>query len=482
MSLSLEFSKQTKKIPPGPRGLPLVGSLPLLGKQLHITLNQLSKQYGSVFQLRAGRRTVVALNGLEAIKEALVKQQEAFNSRADFDLFQKPAEGGLLETKNGEPWRKHREIASQVMHTFVVSKSALIQNHVMEEAADLANIFLNYGCQPFDPDLYMPLATLGIMHRVMFGSKCNPENPEFAATAHILKRFPHATLNRVKLEFMPKIVLPFFVLSHLKSFSDFYKVIATVHKYVAKNVEQHRDSFDSENIRDMADALLKATNELTNSDRDDLGLSENDIVRGTLVQFTGAGTEPACLQLTWALLYMIAYPDIQSKIQQELDEVVGREQQPCLAHRAHLPFTEACVNEIYRHSSAGPIPLTYTTITDTILGGYFIAKNTPLFINYYSLTRDERYWEEPEKFNPYRFLDENGKLKKDLLDKFYPFGIGARRCLGEYLGRLEIFIFFTNLLHKCKFEKVSKERLTFEPKSGIFIRPQKYKVIVKPRF
>ncbi|MFB2771974.1 cytochrome P450, partial [Pelatocladus sp. BLCC-F211] len=71
---------------------------------------------------------------------------------------------------------------------------------------------------------------------------------------------------------------------------------------------------------------------------------------------------------------------------------------------------------------------------------------------------------------------------KNLLDKFYPFGIGSRRCIGEYIGRLLIFTFFTNLMHKCKFEKVPGEKLSFESIPGAFLVPEKYRVIVKPRF
>ena len=227
---------------------------------------------------------------------------------------------------------------------------------------------------------------------------------------------------------------------------------------------------------------MKASSELTESDRNDLGLSENDIVIGSLIQFAGAGGELPSLMLRWALLYMIAYPDIQAKIHKEMDEVLGAEQ-PSLSHRGKLPFTEACINEIFRHSSATVIPpITYATTTDTTLEGYFIPKNTPLLINYYGLTRDERIWEEPEQFNPYRFLGKNGKLKNELLDKFYPFGVGSRRCTGEYLGRLQIFIFFTNLLHKCKFEKAPGEKLSFVSVPAPFISPNDYRVVVKSRF
>jgi cytochrome P450 len=116
------------------------------------------------------------------------------------------------------------------------------------------------------------------------------------------------------------------------------------------------------------------------------------------------------------------------------------------------------------------------------LEDYFIPKNTPLFINYYALTRDESYWKEPEQFNPYRFLDENRKLRNDIVDKFYPFGVGSRRCIGEYLGRLQIFLIFSNLMHKCKFAKVPGEKLSLKPQPTILLSPHDYRIVAKPRF
>lgn len=481
--MTLELQSNSIITPPGPRGFPFIGYLPpLLGKHLHVILNQLAKEYGNVFQIRMGIRTAVALNGIETITETLIKQQKNFINRADFEFFSIPADGGLFEAKSGEAWKKHRGIAAKAMRTFVIDRSDRVEHHIMEEAAKLADSFLNYDGQPFDPDIPSSLAVGSIIHKVLFGKGGSSEDPEFVATARILKLFPPVTQRVLISEFLPKKLRPVFFIFNQKSLQDFQDVPATVDKLISKNLEQHRKSFDPKNLRDMTDAFLKAANELSESDKKNFNLSENDILTGTLMQLTGAGLEPVLIQLIWALLYMIAYPDIQAKIQQELDEVVGSRQQPYLNYRGKLPFTEACINEILRHSSIIPIPFIYAPATDTNINGYFVRQGTPVFINLYSLTRDERYWQNPDRFDPYRFLDENGKLRNDLLDKFYPFGIGQRRCMGEYLARLEIFIFFTTLVHKCKLKKMPREKLSLAPQSGFFMRPRKYNLIAISRF
>ena len=483
----LQLNKSDKISPPGPPALPFVGMSPFLRKHLHVELHKLAKKYGNIFQLRVGGRTLVVLNGLETIKKALVKQKDSFNSRADFDLFKQPPQCHALEMKSGEFWRKHRAIAGQIMHTFVRDRSDILESWALEEATDLANVFVNFGGKPFDPNLYLPLATLSFMQRLIFDKKGSLDNSQedtdFVELAYSLRKIANSVLTVTNLvEIVPAIWRPILILYHQKLLQGFSKGIGIMLPYLERNIKQHQESFDPETLRDITDGLLKASSEQTESDRKNFRMVDDDIVTGTLQQFTAAGTEPAKVILHWGILYMITYPEIQAQIQKELDEVVGR-QQPCLNHRGKLPFTEACINEILRHASPFNLPVvTYGTSTDTTLGGYFIPQKTPVLVNYYSVTRDESYWEEPEQFNPYRFLDENGKLRKELLEKFYPFGIGPRRCLGEYLGRLQIFLFFTNLMHKCKFEKVARERLSLEPLPGVLLSPRNYRVVVKPRF
>ncbi len=469
---------------PPPPMVSLTDMSPFLSKHLHIALNQLAKKYGNIFQMRVGPRNFVVLNGVETLKEALVKQQDSFNHKADFHAFQLKPQAEFLELKSGECWKKHHDIVIQVMHTFLAGKSDIHESWVTEEAEKLANVFLRYDGQPLEPDLPMSIATLSFIQRLVFDKIGSENDEELVTTASSLRTIPNGLLNAIIFDVLPKVMQPIFGFLHQNSLKNFVGSLGIVDKYVINNIEQHRKTFDPENLRNITDGLLQASREVTDFERHNFQLSESDIVKGTLFQFVAAGTQLPSYVLSWALLYMIAYPDIQAKIQEELDEVVGREQQISFRERSKLPFTEACINEIFRHSSSTTIPpINYATTTDTTLEGYFIPQNTPLIINYYGLTRDECYWEEPEQFNPYRFLDQNGKLRKDLLDKFYPFGVGSRRCIGEYLGRLEIFTFFTNLMHRCKFEQVAGEKLSFEAElPGPFVFPHKYRVVVKSRF
>ncbi len=482
MVLNQTESTQLKEIdyPQAPM-VSLPDMLVFSSKQLHLALNQLAKKYGNIFQMRVGSRNFLVLNGVETLKEALVKQQDTFNAKADFNVFQLKPQVDFLELKNGECWKKHHDIVMQVMQTFWNGKSELHESWVTEEAEKLTDVLLGYSGQPLEIDSHISIATLSFMQRLAFDKKGSTEDADLVETAIALRTIPNGLLTGIILDVIPGFWQPIFGFLNQNTLKKFVGSLGTMDNYLAKNIEQHRESFDPENMRTITDGLFKIHSELSESDRNNFQLS--DVIPGTLFQMMAAGTQLPAYVISWAVLYMIAYPEIQAKIHAELDQMIGEGQKISFKDRSKLPFTEACIHEIFRHSSSTTFPpINYATTTDANLQGYFVPKNTPLIVNYYGLTRDERYWQEPETFKPDRFLDQNGKIQNNLLDKFYPFGVGSRRCIGEYLGRMEIFLFLTNLLRKCKFEPVAGDTFSFEADlPGPFISPKEYRVVVKPR-
>jgi cytochrome P450 len=482
MQLGLQSSAQPKKITaPGPRGLPIIGNLPIMGKYPYQTFTKLAKQYGNVFQISVFSRTIVVVNGLETIREALLKQQGDFAGRPDFYTLKNAVGGRAIGGRDyGLLWKRHREITINALHMFVTSKTASIEQQVMEEAAELVNILLSYEGQPFDPEVEVNLSVANVMLKILFGERCSRDDQDFVAFVKFAKDFPQNTAGSLLADFVPQTLIFFDYLG--LGLDKWRYALSNLERLVLKKLKEYRNSYDPEHLRGMVDALLKATNELDESEKQTLGLTENIIVEGTPQEMMGTGLLPIAPLIRWAMMYMIADPALQTKVHQELDAVVGRERQVCMADRKKLPFMEACIHEMLRHAHSFPLALPASTTTDTTINGYFIPKDTAVFMNLYGLTRDERFWEEPEKFNPYRFLTDTGEVREDLLDKYYPFGIGKRRCFGEYLGRLEIFIFIANLMQKCTFRGVPGEKLSFESTQGAIVMPDNFKVIIKSRF
>ena len=111
---------------------------------------------------------------------------------------------------------------------------------------------------------------------------------------------------------------------------------------------------------------------------------------------------------------MMAYPEVQSRIQRELDDVVGQNRLPTLADRPSLPYTEATIQEIMRYGTIAPIGAPHYTDVDTTFRGYQIPKGTMVIGNLWSISRDPKLWNDEDigKFNPERFLDANANIFK----------------------------------------------------------------------
>ncbi|XP_078496966.1 cytochrome P450 2D15-like isoform X2 [Lissotriton helveticus] len=162
-----------------------------------------------------------------------------------------------------------------------------------------------------------------------------------------------------------------------------------------------------------------------------------------------AGTETTSTTLRHGLLYMMLYPDIQRRAQEEIDQVIGREGKPTMDDRANMPYVNAVIHEIQRYSDITPLSVPHMTSRDTEVDGFFIPKGTTLMFNMTSVLKDESIWARPYQFYPEHFLDDDGQFIKR--EAFLPFSAGRRVCLGEQLARMELFLFFTTFLQQFTF-------------------------------
>lgn len=154
---------------------------------------------------------------------------------------------------------------------------------------------------------------------------------------------------------------------------------------------------------------------------------------------------------------------------------------PSLDDQKHLPYTEATLCEVMRRSSVVPLGTFHATSRDTTLGDYTIPKGATVVPLLYACHMDSNLWADPEKFEPTRFIDENGNVKKP--EQFIPFGVGRRMCLGLVLARSELFLFFTSILHVFNLAKHADEPLpSMDGVMGTTYTPKPFKVSISDIF
>ncbi len=152
-----------------------------------------------------------------------------------------------------------------------------------------------------------------------------------------------------------------------------------------------------------------------------------------ITEFFMAGVDTTSTTLTWCMLYMILNPEIQEKVQNELDKVTGNQRLVNMEDRKKTPYVEAVLHECLRMANAIPsiCHATSTSGSGSLDNGkYFIPAGTRVNCNFAAVMMDPENFPNPEKFDPERYLTQDGQFQQH--PKLIPFGIGKRKCIGIF--------------------------------------------------
>uniref|UniRef100_A0A7N4PMY1 Cytochrome P450 family 2 subfamily B member 6 n=1 Tax=Sarcophilus harrisii TaxID=9305 RepID=A0A7N4PMY1_SARHA len=171
----------------------------------------------------------------------------------------------------------------------------------------------------------------------------------------------------------------------------------------------------------------------------------------------------------------------QEKVQEEIDQVIGKNRSPELKDRAQMPYTDAVIHEIQRFSDLLPMSIPHCVTQDTSFRGYLIPKGTEVYPLLSTVLHDPKYFEKPYDFDPNHFLDAQGSLKKS--EAFIPFSSGKRVCLGEGIARMELFLFLTTILQNFSLRSsMVPASIDLTPReSGVGTVPPIYQLQFLPR-
>ncbi|XP_078702507.1 vitamin D(3) 25-hydroxylase-like [Branchiostoma floridae x Branchiostoma belcheri] len=444
------YLKRPRKLPPYPAGWwPVLGHLLALGRAPHLKLTAWRRQYGDVFTVRIGMEDVVVLNGYAAVKDALVDRSELFASRPTnyiFDLITGFGKG-VGSARWGKPFKQKKKFASTVLRTLGVKEGlGSMEGKIRDETGCLCAKVAENGGQPFDPQSDLQVTIANVICSTVFGNRFDYGDERFRELSEAIL----VTMDRLGAGQVIN-VFPFlrFVPGVNRSLHDVNKCSAKIHEFLWEEISRHRQALDRENPRDFLDYCLV---ELERQEKVE-DFTEEQVLYLVYDVFL-AGLDTLSNTVRWCLLYMIMYPDVQEKVQSELDAVVGGAL-PALSHRARLPYTQATVLEVQRIRHAGPLGLPHATTQDVTVGQFHLPTGAKVMTNLHSLHMDPAYWSEPDRFDPGRFLDAEGKIINKP-KSFMPFSGGRRTCLGEQLAKMELFLLFSSLL----------QNFTFKPPEG----------------
>ncbi|KAM9817250.1 cytochrome P450 1A1-like [Neosynchiropus ocellatus] len=460
---------------PGPKPLPIIGNVLEMGSRPYLSLTAMSKRYGPVFQIQIGMRPVVVLSGLDTLRQALVKQGEDFAGRPDLYTFQFISDGMSLafSTDQAGVWRARRKLAYNALRSFSTLNgttpeySCMLEEHVTKEAEclikKLDNIMKKDGA--FDPFRHIVVSVANVICGMCFGRRYDHDDEELVGLVTLTDDFAAVGGTGNVADFIPALqYLPSTAMKKYLAINDRFSA------FVRKIVIDHYDTFDKNNIRDITDSLIDHCEDRKLDENSNIQMSDEKIVN-IVNDLFGAGFDTVSTGLSWAVMYLVANPDMQERLYEEIKGVVGTERLPRLGDRANLPFLEAFMLETFRHSSYMPFTIPHCTTKDTSLNGYFIPKDTCVFVNQWQINHDPEVWKDPSTFNPDRFLSADGtELNKIEGEKVLLFGLGKRRCIGEVIARNEVFLFLAIFIQLLQFHSLPGEPLDMTPVYGLTMK------------
>ncbi|XP_037357629.1 cytochrome P450 1A1 isoform X1 [Talpa occidentalis] len=463
-----------QKSPPGPWGWPLLGHVLTLGKNPHLALSRLSQRYGDVLEIRIGCTPVVVLSGLDTIRQALVRQGDDFKGRPDLYTFTLITDGQSMtfNPDSGPVWAARRRLAQNALKSFSIasdpasSSSCYLEEHVGKEAEYLISKFqeLMAGVGHFDPYRYIVVSVANVICAMCFGRRYDHDDQELLSLINLSNEFGEMAASGNPADFIP--ILRYLPHPTLAKFKDLNKKF---YNFLQKIVKEHYKTFEKGHIRDITDSLIQHCQDKKLDENANIQLSDEKIVNVVMDLF-GAGFDTVTTAISWSLMYLMTNPNVQTRIQQEMDTVIGRGRRPRLSDKSQLPYMEAFILETFRHSSFVPFTIPHSTTRDTNLNGFYIPKGRCIFVNQWQSNHDEKLWGDPSEFRPERFLTPNGTINKTLSGKVILFGLGKRKCIGEIIAHWEVFLFLAILLQQLDFSVVPGVNVDLTPMYGLAMK------------
>uniref|UniRef100_A0A914XTM3 Cytochrome P450 n=1 Tax=Panagrolaimus superbus TaxID=310955 RepID=A0A914XTM3_9BILA len=429
-----------RNYPPGPFPWPIIGNILMIDpNNFDHQLLKLKKQYGKVVTIWLPVPMIVILDA-QLLKDTLIKQGDKFAGRPHSNLMVEFIGGnyGLIFSDNSF-WREQKRFALHVLRDFGFGKSILEQTIIDqaqavcdrlkildEEPIDLTKLLtLSFNkTEDFDDDLVFNFRNEMLEIAAVF---CHP-------FAFLLELFP-------RLKFLDPL------------FGGIYQRALNLNNNVMNmmraHIKEHRETINfDEEPRDYIDAFL-IEQKKQNPEMKMHGEWSDLQLLGAIYDLFGAGMETTSTSIRTFILYMVRNPDIQKECHQEIDKIIGRDRTIMMADQIKLSYVSACIHELQRIAVILTLNLPHLTTDEAEVDGYLIPKNTQVIPQFQSVHLDSDIFSDPEKFDPTRFLDSEGKFTKD--DRVTPFSLGKRACLGESLARMELFLFCATFLQKFEF-------------------------------
>ncbi|KAG9441570.1 hypothetical protein H6P81_017424 [Aristolochia fimbriata] len=428
------------KLPPGPIPAPVVGSLFKLGDQPHRSLAKLAATYGPLMSLRLGQVTTVVVSSAAMAKEVLQKHDQSLAGRTVVDAVRVLGHDGasMVWKEPGQRWRRLRTLCN----TSIFSSQRLdagegLRRRKLEELlAHVKNRALSL--KPVDIGKVAFVTVLNLISNTVFSVDMvdidSDEAQEFKDLVwEILEEAGKPNL----VDFFPilRTIDPQRIRRGMKT------KLGKLHRVFGKQIDDReisRSTSKHQRRNDFLDALL--------DEKENAELSRIEL-NALFTDLFVAGSDTSSVTVEWAMSELLRNPESMARARTELDEVTGERAEVEELDIPRLPYLQAVVKETLRLHPPVPFLIPHRAECDVEIAGYTLPKHTKVIVNAWAIGKDGEVWENPECFNPERFLGTSSNVDyRGRHFELIPFGAGRRICPGLPLAYRMVHLMLASLL------------------------------------
>ncbi|MBL4798936.1 MAG: cytochrome P450 [Oleispira sp.] len=437
---SKSLSKSTFKQIPGPKGGFLLGNLSDFKiENIHHFLQQTAQTYGSLSRIRLANQHAIILANPETVQQCLKRRPDAFKRYSAIEtIFAEMGIEGVFSAE-GDRWKRHRELImpafkpAQIKAFYPIldkfSKGiniALAENISStdnQQAVDIQAIFKNY--------------TTDITTKLAFGVDTDCLGNQGSELRDSLNKVFPITNQRLKSPF------PYWRFIKLRQDREFERAIKTVKSHLSTYITNAQIKLaEDPEPSNILESMIIATNDAGDQ------FTETELL-GNAITILLAGEDTTANTLAWTIHYLACNPEIQTAIQQEIDSKLNTET-PSFDQLDDFPLTFAAAQEAIRLKPVAPF-MYMENINDEVIEGHHIPAGTLIFTLLNHESTNPELFENPEQFNPQRWLALSTDQKRTYSKVLMPFGAGARLCPDRLLSFIEMKSALITILKKYSF-------------------------------
>ncbi|CAO1381140.1 unnamed protein product [Diamesa hyperborea] len=428
----------------GPFRLPIIGNIYLYfnkkPEDIFDFTTQMSNKYGSCFRVWAGKRLAFVCSDPRYFEVVYNSNKNiSKNNMYDF-LIPWLGEGLLLST--GKKWFNRRKIITPTFHFKILHQFVEVFNRINNVFVDKL-MTMSDSHTPFNiyPDI--SLMTLDIISETAMGTKINAQLNENADYVNAVKEISYIISSR----FIKMWMRPEFIFNLLPAKQRHDKCIEIMHKFTTNIIENRREVIMKDDKTDVT---------IEDIEDDDTGLKKKQALLDVLLKstidgkpltnaeiteevdtfmFEGHDTTTSAISFT---LYLLSQnSDVQQKILEETRSVLGNDclVAPTYNHLQEMKYLEAVIKESLRLYP--PVPMFGRFLEeDMTVDGRTIPAGVNFNMMIYLVNKNSKYYSDPEKFMPERFMETNEKIDNSFI--YTPFSAGPRNCIGQKFAMLEL--------------------------------------------